>query len=86
MIRRSKIKQVKIIICKFVYKGESVSKLGEALQMEMITTPVKITTNGVDVIKGFDGQGTKENPFLLKNTDDLQKLKKIVNTDGKSCY
>ena len=72
--------------CKFVYKGESVSKLGEALQMEMITTPVKITTNGVDVIKGFDGQGTKENPFLLKNTDDLQKLKKIVNTDGKSCY
>ena len=72
--------------CKFVYKGESVSKLGEALQMEMITTPVKITTNGVDVIKGFDGQGTKENPFLLKNTDDLQKLKEIVNKDGKSCY
>ena len=72
--------------CRFVYKGESVSKPGEALQMEMITTPVKITTKGVDAIEGFEGQGTKESPFLLKNTSDLQKLKEIVNTDGKSCY
>ena len=72
--------------CKLTFECDSVARPGETVRTERSTTPIKITTKGVDVLEGFNGKGTIDSPFLIKDIKDLQLLKDKVNKDGYTCY
>ena len=72
--------------CKAIYQRESKAQPGKIIKTELTTTPVKVTTEGLETVSGFEGKGTQDNPYLIKNITDLQKLRKLVNEEDISCY
>ena len=72
--------------CKAIYQRESKAQPGKIIKTELTTTPVKVTTEGLETVSGFEGKGTQDNPYLIKNITDLQKLRKLVNEQDISCY
>ena len=72
--------------CKAIYQRESKAQPGKIIKTELTTTPVKVTTEGVETVSGFEGKGTQDNPYLIKNINDLQKLRELVNEKDISCY
>lgn len=65
------------------YDGNSFSAfVDSAVANYTYVEPAAYTTD-------FEGDGTEESPWLIKNLDDLQKLRGYVNTDGmtfEKCY
>ena len=72
--------------CKAIYQRESKAQPGKIIKTELTTTPVKVTTEGLETVSGFEGKGTQDNPYLIKNINDLQKLRELVNEKDISCY
>ena len=72
--------------CKVIYQRESKAKPGEIVKTELATVPVKVTTEGLESVSGFEGEGEQGNPYLIKNITDLQRLRKLVNEENISCY
>ena len=72
--------------CKVIFQRESKAKPGEIVKTELATVPVKVTTEGLESLSGFEGEGEQGNPYLIKNITDLQRLRKLVNEEDISCY
>lgn len=73
------------------YKCEAAAKLesynGKTYTSSSFSEVAKITFKTLSEILGedaWDGEGTEENPYLLKTMDDLMTLREVVNVKGIS--
>ena len=66
-----------------VYYDQSRSQYfnyGEEFVAEVFINGIPASEYGSDVNEGFDGEGTEQSPYLIKNASDLKQLASSVNS------
>lgn len=66
-----------------IYYDQSLSQYfnyGEEFVAEVYINGVPVSEYGNNVSEGFDGEGTENNPYLIKNASNLKQLANTVNS------